>query len=71
MAELKPCPFCGRNGITIMARFPFYNEMTCYYALCSCCGARSASHIEEQLAIEAWNRRSTPGEIDFDYEAED
>lgn len=69
--KLRDCPFCGGNRIGIMLRFPLHGEMTSYYALCSGCGARSALHVEEQWAIEAWNRRYTPSEIDFDYGAED
>ena len=72
MTELKPCPFCGREKIHIMVRFPLHNEMVGYYSVCAYCGARSAIQCEEQWSIEAWNRRYTPhSEIDFDYGAED
>ena len=71
MAELRNCPFCGTDRIEIMLRMPFHGQMISYYAQCTGCGARSALHVEKQFATEAWNRRYTPDEIDFDYGAED
>ena len=57
MVELKPCPFCGGDRIKIMVRIPMHGELISYYVICAGCGARSAAHIEEQYAIEAWNKR--------------
>jgi Lar family restriction alleviation protein len=61
MDELKPCPFCGSDRITIMVRLPFNDEVVGYYVFCSGCGARSALNFSEEIAIEAWNRRAEDG----------
>ena len=63
MAELKPCPFCGGEAV-------LYGQVF-YYIVCKSCLAESKGNYSEQAAIEAWNRRYTPEEIDFDYGAED
>jgi len=66
MPELKPCPFCG-GGAHIV------NLTAVSYVRCDsgCCEQNSVFH-EVDDAIEAWNRRTAePGEIDFDYGAED
>lgn len=61
MAELKPCPFCGGGNAGVMVRLPLNNELVAYYACCFECGARTAAQVDEQLAIEAWNRRAEDG----------
>ena len=61
MAELKPCPFCGDGNIGVMTMLPFHNELVAYYVCCFRCGARTAAHIDEQYAIEAWNGRAEDG----------
>jgi hypothetical protein len=82
MAELKPCPFCGgKAGIyTQNGRFGTFT-----YIECETCSARSKTistpydydddrfwnSIYYNRVKEAWNRRYTPSEIDFDYGAED
>ena len=83
MAELKPCPFCG--GKAALREQPIY-IYTAIYAHCTCCKARVMESFSDapnidgvtlgrekatEKAIEAWNRRYEPKEIDFDYEAED
>ena len=83
MAELKPCPFCG--GYAALREQPIYIYKA-IYVYCTRCKARvmesfaDAPNIDgvtlgrekaAEKAIEAWNRRYTPSEIDFDYEAED
>ena len=59
MEELKPCPFCGSENVGIMTMFPLRNDLIAYYAKCFNCGARTAALLDEQLAIEAWNRRGS------------
>ena len=63
MAELKPCPFCGGKAV-------LYGKVF-YYIVCKSCLAETKGNYSKQTAIETWNRRYTPSEIDFDYEAED
>lgn len=73
MADLKRCPFCGSRAVE-----PFYfdpcdgyqGDLGSYIVCCSVCSAEVSSR-DKNMAIEAWNRRYTPSEIDFDYEAED
>lgn len=50
--ELKPCPFCGRNG-----RFSY----GCGYEIyCEECGSRVETYPSKEQAIEMWNRRPSP-----------
>jgi Lar family restriction alleviation protein len=57
--EIKPCPFCGKQGI-IQTR---YDEMTgnplLYFVQCSLgCQAKAGCSIESKNdAINIWNRR--------------
>ncbi len=60
MNELKPCPFCGNDGVVapVSASSFLANESRKgYRAECfeGCCVGRIYSTEEE--AIEAWNRR--------------
>ena len=73
MAELKPCPFCGGE-----AALEHSSEGRGYsYVRCKKCHVRGVSYCMKfdkssyDEAIEAWNRRYTPEEIELDYEAED
>lgn len=50
--ELKPCPFCGAGGETVLLQ----NVYRPYFVICRNCGAR----IEEKNKAEVlkkWNRR--------------
>ena len=71
MAELKPCPFCGDDRPTIKTKM--YKDLGFLYTRveCQACGASIRGYLEEKRAIAEWNRRYTPSEIDFDYDAED
>lgn len=69
MAELRECPFCGKKPFHYYFTDGFHS-----YSRVSCkeCGVSlTQKHTIGTEAIEAWNRRYTPSEIDFDYEAED
>jgi len=49
MNGLKPCPFCGGKGRSVM------NDA--WIIECSYCWAQTDCFDTEQKAIEAWNRR--------------
>ena len=53
MSELKPCPFCGEDGITkkIMSRER-------WRVVCENCGGRTDDYLDRNDAIKAWNRRA-------------
>ena len=73
MAELKPCPFCGYSAVLEInfVRKGFVGDVKCNRCLGNMHTITLDSPEEaEKEAIEAWNRRYTPSEIDFDYEAE-
>ena len=83
MAELKPCPFCGgvpthwlctANGLYV-TKLPgqVLHGLKAEHNMIGCnrCGCRTRVFFHKQKAFNAWNRRYTPTEIDFDYEAED
>lgn len=52
--DLKPCPFCGSETITIDS-----NGLA-IWAHCVRCGCRSGLRKTEQEAKTAWNRREKP-----------
>lgn len=50
--ELKPCPFCGGNNLSV-------EGITFYWVECIDCNASISGHETEEQAIEAWNRRAS------------
>ena len=59
MAELKKCPFCGSDNITMMGK-----RENCFpWIRCECCGASTSAFETQEEAIEAWNNRATESEI--------
>lgn len=55
MAELKPCPICGKNPIIGYACGEY---LVIGDEDCPCCGIEfTEMHSNEELEIEAWNRR--------------
>lgn len=53
MDDLKPCPFCGSNDLTIC-----YNVLRTYTCVnCYKCGAEGGGCETKEEAIEAWNER--------------
>lgn len=55
--ELKPCPFCGEDGITknVMSRGR-------WRVVCENCGGRTADYLDRNDAIKEWNRRMSHGD---------
>lgn len=55
LSEVKPCPFCGGDDITLATSYnnKFYN------AECNACGACTAVHSSEIEVVQAWNTRSS------------
>lgn len=56
MAELKPCPFCGKPHPIL----DIYNLDcgTVYQVICNKCGAHGPDYgSNKQAAIDAWNKR--------------
>jgi Lar family restriction alleviation protein len=54
--ELKPCPFCGGKPF-VSARLPYFGETLTVAVVCEDCNAASKHKVNEEDAIEAWNRR--------------
>ena len=56
--ELKPCPFCGGEAMLDTRRV---EDSTSYGVMCftpGCC-ALNTIYPTEEMAIQAWNRRTT------------
>lgn len=62
--ELKWCPFCGENDLTIKGD---YNGSWIY---CNECGAETAMADSYTETISSWNARKDDGEI-VTYEIEE
>ena len=82
MAELKPCPFCGGRDIGLNIRKEEHHVMRNgafkistlserFQIICRNCPCGTYYSFYAEDAIEAWNKRYTPEEIEFDYGAED
>ena len=55
MINLNHCPFCGSNNVRPM-RPPYSNG---YLVFCTVCGANTSIYGTLELAVTAWNRRSS------------
>ena len=59
--KLKPCPFCGGNGILQAIDFyPDYSDPPIWWVACETCGAHTDEYEgdTEAEAIAAWNTRA-------------
>lgn len=56
MAELKPCPFCGGKDFRVV--FELLMTPKIYKVVCESCCAEGPLELNEQRAIDAWNKRS-------------
>ena len=57
MAELKPCPFCGRELLSIEG----WKDL--FWIECFNCQTEGPSGETKAEAIEAWNRRTENGNL--------
>lgn len=70
--KLRECPFCGGKAEVSAMGWKCKDGKDRYFIECCKCGTRCGfKALPINQAIEKWNRRYTPSEIDFDYEAED
>ena len=60
MAELKPCPFCGGDGVIVKYKLSEKIPFESWRAYCPKC-SHCTYYREEKDAIEAWNRRADNG----------
>jgi len=56
--ELKRCPFCGSNTITV-----YCISKSAYMCQCEGCYASARSSVQRQMAIKNWNRRIGSGKM--------
>ena len=57
MEELKPCPFCGSNDVTVNDAYMHS------YAQCRVCRAEGGFRYSHDEAAAAWNRRTNAKEL--------
>ena len=72
MAELKPCPFCGKSALLI--RTIYRHEQETYFVKCgnfhdeqgNSCRVipQTYEYKSEEHAIEAWNTRIKESEVE-------
>lgn len=59
--ELKPCPFCGGNGIICATPWDFDRKRPMkkhkYIVECSECLAQTDEYATRERAVEAWEKR--------------
>ena len=58
MFELKPCPFCGSDRISV--QHLYFRP----YVICEKCHAQIPCYNTYAKAKEAWNRRANDGKTD-------
>ena len=54
VTRLKPCPFCGADGVPHVSLNKSYDK---HYVKCLCCDARGGMCATEEEAAEVWNKR--------------
>ncbi len=62
MTELKPCPFCGAEGIITLWRNGA--EFMVHQPVCSRCSATIGASTDYSDAITAWNTRAKSPEYE-------
>lgn len=58
--ELKPCPFCGYEGILLYRCDPYdgyHGDFAMWHAKCGICAA-TIRRTEKSEVIKDWNRRA-------------
>lgn len=61
MSELLPCPFCGS---TPYMQTLLQNDSFVYYIICTHCDSAGLRSFEKEKAIERWNTRHYPPEVE-------
>lgn len=59
MAELLPCPFCGKSPKIYRSNFSEKYRVRCE----SGCGAETACYGSKEKAVNAWNTRIQKKEV--------
>lgn len=55
MSDLKPCPFCKSDDLSV-----HFDDGFSYYVWCGNCGSQTDNnHLTKKEAIKAWNTRPT------------
>jgi len=57
MKELKPCPFCGGNGLLRERYIHSIANRKNYWIVCGKCQTRIQDRRSIKRAIEGWNNR--------------
>lgn len=59
--ELKPCPYCGGNGVVGYMCGNILNKICDWFVWCEKCGATNINQMQtfstEAEAVDAWNTR--------------
>ena len=58
-AELKPCPFCGRDDRVGLTEA----KHSTWLVVCLSCGARGPRRLSMATAVEAWDYRSAVAQL--------
>lgn len=61
MSELLPCPFCGGKAYMQISQ---EMETFVYYIICPHCDSAGLKSFEKEKAIERWNTRHYPPEVE-------
>jgi len=64
MSDLKPCPFCGCDDIGVA----LWCEES-YHAMCNVCETETGPCSAKDIAIDKWNARTLPPEVEAVMEA--
>jgi Lar family restriction alleviation protein len=60
MSDLKPCPFCGGDNVSVEGAGSVFGGFIC---ICSSCGISSEQKENQEQAIATWNTRLLEDEL--------
>lgn len=55
--EIKPCPFCGAEGVDLSMGFVEAGDGEGNFVLCDFCEAEGPFATSQSTAIDAWNKQ--------------
>jgi len=65
MEKVKPCPFCGKDGVLIIPKDikvydnpKYQHQVICAYSFCPMGNEKTFIEEDKDKAIKAWNTRS-------------